>query len=108
MKVTCDECQKEFTITELREKKHPKQVIETYFQCPHCQKKYVAFVTDPVIRKLQFDIRKLQDNPPKVSPGDVVASMYVEKLKKHYAKVEKLEIEIKNKMNALKQLMALN
>lgn len=48
----CDECGKESKV-DLKEKRHPGKVIEAYFCCKHCNKKYFCFATDPEIRELQ-------------------------------------------------------
>lgn len=54
---TCDECGKEFNV-KLKEKKHPKKVIETYFRCQHCKHKYICFVRDSEVIKMQQEIKK--------------------------------------------------
>lgn len=60
--IICDECQSEFAIN-LKTLEHPANklkdyVIETYFRCPHCNEKYIAFVTDRQAREMQKEIRK--------------------------------------------------
>ncbi len=58
--VICDYCEEEFEI-KLKERKHPKGIIETYFNCPHCKEKYISFVTDVKARQLQAEMNKLRD-----------------------------------------------
>ncbi|MBY6758653.1 hypothetical protein HYH82_15275 [Clostridium botulinum] len=58
MLTTCNEgCGKTFNLDKLKEKKLKNGVIETYFKCPHCHKKYNCFYTDKEIRKLQANLR---------------------------------------------------
>lgn len=59
MKSTCDECGKEINV-KFREKKHPKKVIETYFKCQHCKHKYICFVRDPEVIKMQQEIKSIE------------------------------------------------
>ena len=58
--VTCDECRKEFNM-KIIEKPHGKGLIETYFNCPHCQQRYNVSVTDAQARQEQKQINKLND-----------------------------------------------
>ncbi|MEK4273115.1 hypothetical protein [Paenibacillus sp. FSL R7-0026] len=56
----CDEgCTQEFTVTSLEIEQMNDGVEKTYFDCPHCKKRYVAYYTDPEIRKLQDEINNL-------------------------------------------------
>lgn len=58
MLVTCNEgCKKQFEIKQLKERKLKDGVIETYFKCPKCGRKYICFYTDKEIRKLQAELR---------------------------------------------------
>lgn len=61
IKGTCDNCGKVFNV-KYREKRHPKKIIETYFNCKHCKKKYFCFATDSEVRQLQEEIIKV-DSP---------------------------------------------
>lgn len=56
MQGTCDHCGKGFNV-EIKEKKHPKKIIETYFRCSNCKHKYVCFVKDEKVRRLQEEIK---------------------------------------------------
>ena len=55
-KVVCDECSKEFNLSEKNIKKHylekDKAIEETYFMCPKCKHKYVISVTDEEVINL--------------------------------------------------------
>lgn len=84
----CNEgCNEEFKI-QLKEKKFKNGIIETYFECPSCGKKYICFFTDKDIRRLQS---KLRNACSKV--------LVPEKENK------KIQFEIETKMNKLKEKM---
>lgn len=57
MESSCDTCGELF-VPKFKEKKHSQQVVETYFVCPHCKKRYVCSVTDLQVRKWQRLIKK--------------------------------------------------
>ncbi|AUN10423.1 hypothetical protein RSJ21_09350 [Clostridium botulinum] len=58
METYCDKgCKKKFEIKELKERKLRDGVIETYFKCPKCGRKYNCFYTDKEIRQLQAQLR---------------------------------------------------
>lgn len=57
MEVTCDNCNKVFPI-KLKEKRHPKTIIETFFVCSHCKHRYTSFATDAEVRRLQRIIKR--------------------------------------------------
>ncbi|MCQ2014658.1 hypothetical protein ACQR2L_13735 [Clostridium butyricum] len=54
-KVICDECKKEFKLSDKNVKKHwldkEKQIEETYFDCPKCKHRYTISVTDAEVRQ---------------------------------------------------------
>lgn len=88
MLAVCDEgCKKQFEVTKFKEKTHKNNVIETYFRCPHCNKKYVCFFTDDRIRKKQSEVRRLSNNPA------------------NNQRIEQLQAELKEDMNRLKKKM---
>lgn len=58
---TCDNCGKVFNV-KFREKKHPGKIIETYFRCPRCKKKYFCFAKDEKVRELQ-ELIKREESP---------------------------------------------
>ncbi|USK56563.1 hypothetical protein LIS82_08865 [Cytobacillus solani] len=94
MNVNCTGCQKDFDIT-LKEKKHGKGIIETYFVCPHCSTRFSAAFTNTRSRKIQKQIRKLWDEIR--GCGNV-------KLAEHKKeKIDKLTEENKQIMSKLKE-----
>ncbi|MFJ3386679.1 MULTISPECIES: hypothetical protein [unclassified Lysinibacillus] len=56
----CDNC-KELIPIVLKERKHPRGIIESYIKCPHCKEEYIASVTDPKVRREQEEVRKLHE-----------------------------------------------
>jgi len=54
--VFCDECNQQVTI-DLKEKTHPRGVVEMYFKCNHCYHHYTVAVTNKRVRKLQRRMR---------------------------------------------------
>lgn len=58
-KAKCDHCSK-LTKIKFKEKKHPNEVKETYFKCEHCHHRYVCFVTDKKVLKMQRKKRNLK------------------------------------------------
>ncbi|MGF6356780.1 transcription initiation factor IIE alpha subunit [Paenibacillus sp. 4624] len=56
----CNEgCNQQFTIERFEIEQMNDGVEQTYFECTHCKKRYVAFYTDPEIRKLQSRINDI-------------------------------------------------
>nr|BDD45035.1 hypothetical protein 23 [Bacillaceae bacterium] len=61
MVVKCDKgCKKIFDI--LIQSEEHGEIIESFFRCPHCQKKYVISVTNKEIREMQKGIKQLTDS----------------------------------------------
>lgn len=85
--VVCDDCNKKFEIKKLKEKKHPKGVVETYFKCPHCQKKYIAFVTDQEARKTQHQIKKLYASLPQIKDLGDYDEEFQRKYRNHLSEI---------------------
>ena len=88
--ITCDTCNEDFSI-KLKTKTHKITIKETYFICPNCKTKYVAFVTDPECRKLQKQIRELRES--KNIPA------------KQFAENEISEIEYKKQIDIIQNKM---
>jgi len=63
MKGICSTCNRIFTDTQIKfqEAKVKKDIIEVYYKCPHCKKKYTCFYTDKEIRRLQAKQRATKD-----------------------------------------------
>lgn len=58
MLVACSEgCKRNFELAKFKEKKLKDGVVETYFKCPHCHKRYTCFYTNKEIRQLQAQLR---------------------------------------------------
>lgn len=71
MDVTCDNCNKVFPI-KLKEKRHPKTVIETFFICNHCKHRYTSFVTDTEVRRLQRIIKRPMSEDERLTMFDEI------------------------------------
>lgn len=97
MNVHCDNCQKEFTIA-VKEKKHSKGIVETYFKCPHCSHRYSGAFTNARARKCQKQIRKLWDEIRGCGSAQLAEAKKV--------KIDKLTEENKMVMSELKEQFA--
>lgn len=88
MKAICDKgCKKKYELETLEELKLNNGIIEIYFVCPYCNKKYVACFTDRSIRAKQVKLRQLQA------------------VKGTLKSIERLKMSIKREMNNLKAKM---
>lgn len=61
MLVKCDgpeSCGKEFNLERFELTELDNGIEKTYFHCPLCNKEYVAFYTDPAIRKKQERMKR--------------------------------------------------
>ena len=58
--VTCDKCSKVFEM-DVKWRNHGEGVQEMYFKCPGCNAHYTGLILDDAGRKMQRDVRKLQD-----------------------------------------------
>lgn len=85
-KYPCDNCGEHIKI-DLKERKHPGAIIESYVQCPHCDEEFISYVTDPQARREQEEVRKLHER-------------YVKKRGKLSLHMEKLKSGIINKREA--------
>ncbi|NFB55908.1 hypothetical protein [Clostridium botulinum] len=68
MKVICDNCKREFNMTQdrLKEKYLGAMYTEIYYKCPHCNKKHLVCVMNTKCRRLKRKIemkslRKFKD-----------------------------------------------
>lgn len=90
MKAICDKgCKKEYELETLEEFKHSKGIIQAYFTCPYCNRKYTVCFTDRSIRAKQARLRQLQ-----AMEGMNTANP-----------VEELKLSIKREMSNLKARM---
>ncbi|GKV66708.1 MULTISPECIES: hypothetical protein [unclassified Sporosarcina] len=99
--ISCDTCSEDFAI-KLKTKTHKITIKESYFVCPNCKTKYVAFVTDPECRKLQKEINQLRESKnntaKEFAEGKINESEYI-------ISINKIQNKIKNKMNLLEPKM---
>ncbi|KIN79935.1 hypothetical protein [Clostridium botulinum] len=87
MLIACNEgCKRNFELAKFKEKKLKNSVVETYFKCPHCHKRYTCLYTDKEIRRLQA---QLTNKWGKASRREI----------------EELHLKIKIKMDNLKEEM---
>ncbi|EDS77315.1 transglycosylase [Clostridium botulinum C str. Eklund] len=95
MLVICDDgCKEEFELTDLKELNHDNDIVEVYFNCPNCGKKYICCYTDKSIRLKQKRLNKLwKKYRSSKRQGKVIGTLKM---------IEKLKVEIKNDMNNLK------
>jgi transposase-like protein len=97
VEINCDSCSKAFYLV-IKEKKHGNGIIETYFTCPACNKRYSSAFTNARTRKLQRQIRKLWDEIRGCGNVQLAETMR--------AKIDKLTEENKKIMTALKEQFA--
>lgn len=103
--VFCDECDKDFKI-KMKEKKHGVSIHESYFVCPHCKKKYTAFVTDPECRKMQREIAEIHKGvsvpADEFKNGQITETEYKSKIDAIHEKIDSIKQQLAPKMNQLK------
>lgn len=59
MKITCDECNKDFAPME-KERYLGAMITEKYIICPHCGKKHILTLNNSLTRKLEKSIISLK------------------------------------------------
>lgn len=104
--IVCDDCQNKITIN-LQEYEHPVHkfkgyVIETYFKCPHCQKKYIAFVTDKQARTMQKEIRQYHQQIYKKDYSGLTEEERKAKIDEQYVVLNDMKQKLKVRMDELK------
>lgn len=108
VRVLCDKCKEMFDVKN-QTKSHGLDIKETYFQCPHCKTKYFCFLTDSECRKLQREIRELmksKETPAlKFANKQISEVKYAEEINRIDQKIEKKQIELKLKMDKLKETL---
>lgn len=62
MKIVCKECNREFEPNQdmLKESYLGAMKTQTYFRCPHCDKRYVVCINTPKARRLMTDIKRYE------------------------------------------------
>lgn len=106
MQTTCDECNKDFRIIP-REHKHTYHIIETYFRCIHCGKRYTSFVMDKEARQLQKEIKEFSKQKRKIDYTKMTEEEYMQAVDDHHEKLEALQQELKERMDKLKEQVIL-
>lgn len=59
MRVTCDNCQKDFEPKE-KERYLGAMITEKYITCPHCSKKYIITLNNSLTRQLERSITSIK------------------------------------------------
>lgn len=95
MLAICNEgCNKEFELDNFEEERHSQGIIEVYFRCPHCKKKYTSYFTDRNIRTKQSKIKRLCDKyRSSKTQGELINNL---------KQIEELKASIKKDMDNLK------
>ncbi|MET4560766.1 hypothetical protein ABIA69_001910 [Lysinibacillus parviboronicapiens] len=104
--IVCDDCQKEIIVS-VKDYEYPAHqlkgyVIETYFRCQHCDKKYSVIVTDKQARKMQKEIRRFHQQIIKGNYKGLTEEEYKEKIDEQYAVMEGMKQQLKIRTDELK------
>lgn len=104
--IVCDDCQKEINVS-VKDYEYPAHqlkgyVIETYFRCPHCNKKYIVCVTDRDARKMQKEIRRFHQQIIKGNYKGLTEEEYKAKVDEQYAVMDGMKQKLKIRMDELK------
>ncbi|MGJ8756256.1 hypothetical protein [Clostridium botulinum] len=95
MLAICNEgCKEKFELESLKESNRENDVVEIYFICPYCGKKYICCFTNRMIRLKQYKLNKLWEKYRAAKTSDKQRSIF--------KAIEKLKAEIKKDMDALK------
>lgn len=72
MKVICKECNKEFITKEdmLKESYLGAMKTEVYFNCTHCEKKYLVCINSQITRRLMRKIKLYESTGDKIKLED--------------------------------------
>lgn len=96
IKVKCDICDNEFTISEEKiQKKKVKYIEVNYFECENCNHKYITSCYDDYILKEQRRLKKLDEK--------IVSEFDISKKKKLINKSQKLLKHLKIHSDRLKR-----
>ncbi|WP_338627512.1 hypothetical protein QJR52_06190 [Clostridium baratii] len=94
MIVKCDDCNESFEI-DLKTEKVVGDIERTYFNCKHCNKKYISYYTNSKIKYNQERLRKILKKAEKCRDDNTY-----KKLEEQY---NKLSLSIKKDMTRLKK-----
>jgi|GEM_PF-4174930 len=95
-KCKCDHCYYEFE-PKLKEKNYGIDIKEAYFLCPACKFHYTSYFTNAEIRKEQRIAKKMRKYIPSIRADETEEEYKVI--------VDKLHVEIADKMNKIKKMM---
>lgn len=91
MEALCNECRQE-TDVKFKTRKFGDGLVETFFKCRNCHVKYVAFITDKKVRRLQKETNKLRNDPNKsvndlavINTNQEFINVKMDELKDRYA-----------------------
>lgn len=99
MITTCDRCQEDFDI-ELEERLVKNNIYKVSFTCNHCQKEYISYYTNIVVRNKQKKIIEIAKEI-EIANENADSKKYM-KLLKEYKKYKK---EIDEEMKKLKKIV---
>ena len=94
--IYCNKCKKDFEIN-IKTKKYPGGIEETYFKCPHCKERYTGFFTDKNIRIKQKKVRNISNELGKCR--DMAQRIVLLK------EIDKMKQDLKVNMDNLKEKM---
>ncbi len=87
----CDQCGTEIQINVQEEvidhERNGKDVIEQFFICPVCEKRYTIFIRDSYMEKKIEGRKRLKKNPFSYNPAN--DAILVKEMKKHFRKLKK-------------------
>ncbi|APQ97197.1 hypothetical protein [Clostridium botulinum] len=90
MKVICDNCKREFEMSQdkLKEKYLGAMYTEVYYECPHCNKKHLVCVMNGKCRRLkrQMELRILKKFKETNDASTVVADTDIDNIQKKFKK----------------------
>ncbi|MHB9947486.1 hypothetical protein CF055_00085 [Clostridium botulinum] len=90
MKAICDNCKREFEMSQdkLKEKYLGAMYTEVYYECPHCNKKHLVCVMNSKCRRLkkQMELRILNKFKKTNDVDTVVADTDIDNIQKKFKK----------------------
>lgn len=103
---TCNQCHKKFNI-KLKTKTHGISIKESYFVCPHCKTKYIAFILDAECRRMQNKINKLHaaknNSGQLLNQNKISGKEYIKQIDSIDKQIERVQSTLRVKMDSLKQ-----
>lgn len=93
----CDNCKDEFTM-EVKEELVKDNISKVYFTCPHCDKEYISYYTNALIKVKQKKMRNIVKKQKKAR-----GKQDINRSNKLYKQYQKLKKEIKKDMDNLKK-----